>query len=63
MSNTTEFEIKKPKVDLNYASEKKPVASDPSPEAKPLPKVTIDGKTYEFKQKETGSPAGFKKPG
>lgn len=53
MSNTTEFEIKKPKVDLNYASEKKPVASDPSPEAKPLPKVTIDGKTYEFKPGDT----------
>lgn len=52
MSNT-EIEIKKSKVDLNYASDKKPVQSDPSPEAKPLPKVTIDGKAYEFKPGDT----------
>lgn len=52
MSNT-EIEIKKPKVDLNYASDKKPVHSDPNPEAKPLPKITIDGKTYEFKPGDT----------
>jgi NADH dehydrogenase/NADH:ubiquinone oxidoreductase subunit G len=49
----TEYEIKKPKVDLNYSSAKKPVQSDPNPEAKPLPKVTIDGKTYEFKPGDT----------
>lgn len=53
MSNSTEIDIKKPKVDLNYASDKKPVHSDPTPEAKPLPKVTIDGKTYEFKPGDT----------
>ena len=53
MSNLHEHEIKKPKVDLNYSSDKKPVHSDPSPEAKPLPKVTIDGKAYEFKPGDT----------
>jgi NADH-quinone oxidoreductase subunit G len=53
MSNTTEFEIKQPKVDLNYTSDKKPVHSDPSPDAKPLPKVTIDGKAYEFRPGDT----------
>jgi len=53
MSNITEIDIKKPKVDLNYASDKKPVHSDPTPEAKPLPKVTIDGKSYEFKPGDT----------
>jgi len=53
MSNTTEIDIKKSKVDLNYASAKKPVHSDPNPEVKPLPKVTIDGKTYEFKPGDT----------
>ncbi|WPU66168.1 2Fe-2S iron-sulfur cluster-binding protein [Peredibacter starrii] len=53
MSNTTEIEIKKQKMDLNYASDKKPVHSDPSPDAKPLPKVTIDGKQYEFKPGDT----------
>ena len=52
MSNT-DFEIKKPKVDLNYSSHLKPVHSDPNPEAKPLPKVTIDGKAYEFKPGDT----------
>lgn len=53
MSNYTDYEIKPPKIDLNYASDKKPVHSDPNPEAKPLPKVTIDGKTYEFKPGDT----------
>jgi len=53
MSNQQEYVIKKPKVDLNYASNKKPVTSDPSPEAKPLPKITIDGKTYDFKPGDT----------
>ena len=53
MSNTTEFEIKRSKEDLNYASDKKPVHSDPSPDAKPLPKITIDGKQYEFKPGDT----------
>jgi len=52
MSNTT-HEVKKSKVDLNYSSALKPVQSDPSPEAKPLPKVTIDGKQYEFKPGDT----------
>jgi NADH-quinone oxidoreductase subunit G len=52
MSNPV-HEIKKPKMDLNYTSNKKPVHSDPSPEAKPLPKVTIDGKSYEFKPGDT----------
>ena len=51
MSNI--HEILTPKEDLNYSSSKKPVHSDPSPEAKPLPKVTIDGKTYEFKPGDT----------
>jgi NADH-quinone oxidoreductase subunit G len=40
-------------VDLNYASDKKPVHSDPNPDVKPLPKVTIDGKSYEFKPGDT----------
>ena len=53
MSNTTELEIKRSKVDLNYTSDKKPVHSDPSPDAKPLPKITIDGKQYEFKPGDT----------
>ena len=53
MSNINEYEIKKPKVDLNYSSQLKPVHSDPNPEAKPLPKVTIDGKAYEFKPGDT----------
>ena len=53
MSNTHEYDVKKSKVDLNYASALKPVQSDPSPDAKPLPKVTIDGKSYEFKPGDT----------
>lgn len=52
MSNPT-IEIKLPKEDLNYTSNKKPVQSDANSEAKPLPKVTIDGKTYEFKPGDT----------
>lgn len=48
-----EIEIVKPTADLNYSSDKKPVQSDTAPEAKPLPKVTIDGKTYEFKPGDT----------
>jgi NADH-quinone oxidoreductase subunit G len=52
MSNLV-HEVKKTKMDLNYASDKKPIHSDPSPEAKPLPKVTIDGKSYEFKPGDT----------
>ena len=52
MSNTV-HEITKPKEDLNYSSAKKPVHSDSSPDAKPLPKVTIDGKSYEFKPGDT----------
>ncbi|HXH30427.1 MAG TPA: 2Fe-2S iron-sulfur cluster-binding protein [Bacteriovoracaceae bacterium] len=52
MSNI-EIEIKRTKDDLNYASNKKPVHSDTGPEAKPLPKVTIDGKSYEFKPGDT----------
>ncbi len=52
MSNNV-HEIIKPKEDLNYSSEKKPIHSDSSVEAKPLPKVTIDGKTYEFKPGDT----------
>jgi NADH-quinone oxidoreductase subunit G len=53
MSNTKEYEIKKPKVDLNYASAKKPVQSSSGPDAKPLPKVSIDGKSYEFNPGDT----------
>jgi NADH-quinone oxidoreductase subunit G len=53
MSNLTEIEIKKPKGDLNYSSDKKPVKSDSNPEVKPLPKVTIDGKQYEFNPGDT----------
>ncbi len=49
MSNT----ISIPAEDLNYTSGKLPVHSDPNPEAKPLPKVTIDGKAYEFKPGDT----------
>ena len=41
------------KVSLNYASNKKPVQSSTDPEAKPLPKVTIDGKAYEFMPGDT----------
>lgn len=52
MSNT-EYLVKKSKEDLNYASDKKPVTSPTGPDAKPLPKVTIDGKTYEFKPGDT----------
>ncbi len=52
MSNII-IDVKKAKVDLNYASDKKPVQSDPNPEAKPLPKITIDGKSYEFKPGDT----------
>ena len=51
MSSTHEVSLKK--VDLNYASDKKPVHSDPNPEAKPLPKVTIDGVVHEFKPGDT----------
>ena len=53
MSNNLEIEIKKPKLDLNYTSDKKPVHSDANPDVKPLPKVTIDGKTYEFRPGDT----------
>jgi NADH-quinone oxidoreductase subunit G len=53
MSNPTVHEIKGTKDDLNYVSAKRPVHSDPSPDAKPLPKVTIDGQTYEFKPGDT----------
>ena len=52
MSNI-EYDVRKSKVDLNYASSKKPVHSDTGPDAKPLPKVTIDGKAYEFKPGDT----------
>lgn len=53
MSNNIEIEIKKQKINLNYASDKKPVQSETGPDAKPLPKVTIDGKTYEFRPGDT----------
>ena len=52
MSNT-EYLVKKTKDDLNYASDKKPVHSQTGPDAKPLPKVTIDGKVYEFQPGDT----------
>lgn len=50
MSNI--IEVKKPKEDLNYTSNKKPVHT-PEGAEKPLPKVTIDGKSYEFKPGDT----------
>lgn len=53
MSNNLEIDIKKPKMDLNYTSDKKPVHSETGPDAKPLPKITIDGKVYEFKPGDT----------
>ena len=53
MSNQPKNEVKIPKIDLNYSSNKKPVTSDVGPDAKPLPKVTIDGNTYEFKPGDT----------
>ncbi|MBL7666311.1 MAG: (2Fe-2S)-binding protein [Bacteriovoracaceae bacterium] len=53
MSNTTEIEIKMPKVDLNYSSFKKPVQVSADPAAKPNPKVTIDGKVYDFAPGDT----------
>lgn len=53
MSNTHVHEVKYRKEDVSYATAKKPVHSDPSPDAKPLPKVTIDGQTYEFKPGDT----------
>jgi NADH-quinone oxidoreductase subunit G len=52
MSNII-HDVNKPKEDLNYSSSKKPVHSDPSSDVKPLPKVTIDGKNYEFKMGDT----------
>ncbi len=52
MSNPT-IEIKKPKEDLNYTSGLRPVHSDSNPDAKPLPKITIDGKQFEFKPGDT----------
>jgi NADH-quinone oxidoreductase subunit G len=52
MSNQIQ-EIKRSKIDLNYVSSKMPVSSDPSPEVKPLPKITIDGLSYEFKPGDT----------
>lgn len=52
MSNTV-HEIKRLKGDLNYASPLKPVHNSTDPEAKPLPKVTIDGKVYDFKPGDT----------
>ena len=51
MSNNI-IEVKKPKEDLNYTSSKKPVHT-PEGAEKPLPKVTIDGKTYRPVQKGT----------
>lgn len=51
MSNHV-YEVKKRKEDLNYTSNKKPVQT-PEGAEKPLPKVTIDGKTYEFKPGDT----------
>lgn len=51
MSNPT-IEVKKSKEDLNYTSNKKPVHT-PEGAEKPLPKVTIDGKQYEFKPGDT----------
>src|SRR5688500_11748296 len=39
--------------DRNYASGRRPVKSEGGPEAKPLPKITIDGQTYEFKPGDT----------
>jgi NADH-quinone oxidoreductase subunit G len=51
MSNPI-IEVKKPKEDLNYSSAKKPVHT-PEGAEKPLPKITIDGKQYEFKPGDT----------
>lgn len=51
MSNSIEVTLQEG--DLNYTSAKLPVQSDASPDARPLPKVTIDGKTYEFKPGDT----------
>lgn len=51
MSNS--FEVTLTEGDLNYTSDRKPVHADPSPEAKPNPKVTIDGKVYDFKPGDT----------
>lgn len=48
-----EIQVKLTKEDLNYASDKKPVQSPTGPDAKPLPKVTIDGVAYEFKPGDT----------
>lgn len=52
MSNPTIIEVKKLKEDLNYTSAKKPVTT-PEGADRPLPKVTIDGKQYEFKPGDT----------
>jgi NADH-quinone oxidoreductase subunit G len=46
------IEIKVLKEDLNYASSKKPV-STPEGAEKPLPKIVIDGKSFEFKPGDT----------
>jgi NADH-quinone oxidoreductase subunit G len=51
--SSTSLEITMLRGDLNYTSGKKPVHSDPAPDAKPLPKVTIDGVAYEFKPGDT----------
>ena len=51
MSNTNDVTLSK--IDLNYASSKKAVHSDPSPDAKPLPKITIDGVVHEFMPGDT----------
>lgn len=51
MSNT--HDVSNYDENLNYASNRHPVKSDTAPDAKPLPKVTIDGKTYEFKPGDT----------
>ena len=56
MSNI-EYVVKKTKDDLNYASDKKPVQSKTGADAKPLPKVTIDGKVYEFMPGDTIMPS------
>ena len=51
MSNTHEVSIQEG--DLNYASDRKPLQPVSGPDAKPHPKVTIDGVAYDFKPGDT----------
>jgi len=51
MSDT--HQVQKTHIDLDYMSFRKPVIAPTGPDAKPLPKMTIDGQVMEFHPGDT----------